>query len=178
MYYGKKLPKLSGGLFLNEIKDKMINVTLKSLKERTEKMKIYSVHDTNLAGLMAAIGIYNDRQPPYASCLLIELWKIFDSNEDPLRNVAVKIFYNNKTQQSPKFPLEIVFRKCKSHPCTLKEFIIAIQPRTLTLSQYHRSCFQTNYSLWVLVILFSFIVLLVYLFLLISHFTQKYKSFQ
>jgi hypothetical protein len=37
-------------------------------------MFVYSGHDDTVAPLLAALNVYNDIRPPYASCVFVELW--------------------------------------------------------------------------------------------------------
>jgi len=39
------------------------------------KMAMYSAHDTTVANLLMALGVFDMHSPPYRSMVLIELWK-------------------------------------------------------------------------------------------------------
>jgi hypothetical protein len=39
------------------------------------KMTVYSAHDSTVAFLLTALGVFDPHFPPYRSLVLIELWK-------------------------------------------------------------------------------------------------------
>ena len=41
----------------------------------THKLYMYSGHDTNVASILQGLRVFNDLAPPYASCIVIELYK-------------------------------------------------------------------------------------------------------
>jgi len=163
MFHGEQLQKLSGGLFLNEIIIKLNEIASKPMKEIKEKLRIYSAHDIDIAALMSAIGVYNQRQPPYASCFIIELWK------DTLKNnVFIKMYFKDDVNQKSTHLPELTFKQCKQNPCTLQKFIEVVRPTTLTLSQYNRECFITRHKflIWQLGIIFAIVVTLLMVYII------------
>jgi len=159
MYYGEELQKLSGGLFLNEIIIQLKQISDTPNQEIAEKLRIYSGHDTDVAALLSAIGVYNGIQPPYASCFIIELWKNTSSNLNNFENVFVKMYFKtNLTQNSTDLP-ELILKDC--NPCSLRKFIEVVKPRTMDLSAYNRACFTTRYrmAIWEVAIIFAVVAL-------------------
>jgi len=49
------------------------------------KMAMYSAHDTTVANILMALGVFDMQNPPYRSLVLIELWK------NNLGNYQVKV---------------------------------------------------------------------------------------
>lgn len=52
------------------MKDKILNRLSPNVK-----LWMYSAHDTNVAGLLNSLNVYNNILPPYASAVFIELRK-------------------------------------------------------------------------------------------------------
>jgi hypothetical protein len=44
-------------------------------KKPDYKMAMYSAHDTTVANLLMALGVFDPQTPPFCSLVLIELWK-------------------------------------------------------------------------------------------------------
>jgi len=45
------------------------------------KMFLYSAHDTTVASLLNTLEVFNDMPPPYASAVIMELWKNTSSQQ-------------------------------------------------------------------------------------------------
>ena len=71
MVYNETLARLSGGNLLNEIQK---NMRTKLSGGSTKKMYVYSAHDDTVVPLLAAMKVFNDISPPYASAVILELW--------------------------------------------------------------------------------------------------------
>lgn len=143
MFKGKELQKLSSGLLIKEIlhlmnlhipkQDRLLiaqpqsHLSVNHRSNREPKLDaaftfvIFSAHDTTLAALLSALGVFDGENPPYASSVVFELHK----NEG---KYSVKSFYNkgvpNKLNQKP-----ISLSTCKNTECTFSEF-----------SRYNRLC--------------------------------------
>ncbi|XP_071949934.1 prostatic acid phosphatase-like isoform X1 [Antedon mediterranea] len=93
LFKGKDIGKLKGGNLVQLMTENMNNKT----KDEDSKMKfyMYSAHDTTLAAFLSALQIYNGFQPPYATCVGVELWK--NSKMEPY----VKIWYRNDSTTEP-----------------------------------------------------------------------------
>ncbi|XP_033124635.1 prostatic acid phosphatase-like [Anneissia japonica] len=96
LFKGKKISKLKGGNLVQQMIKNMnekINPTDSAFKNMAFYM--YSAHDTTLAAFLTALQIYNGIQPPYATCVGVELWK--NDNMQPY----VKIWYRNDSTTDP-----------------------------------------------------------------------------
>ncbi|HJO93138.1 MAG TPA: histidine phosphatase family protein [Victivallales bacterium] len=84
------LPQVIGMQISKDLIHEIINNSEKSIEGKTvNKLFLYSAHDTNILGLMSALGAPLKENPPYASFVGIELYEI--KNE-----YFVKILYNKK----------------------------------------------------------------------------------
>ncbi|KAL5007037.1 hypothetical protein ScPMuIL_015843 [Solemya velum] len=82
------------GFMVQKMKDKINNANM------TEKMFIYSGHDSTLYALMGALQVFNKIPVPYRACIMLELV------ETSYNNYSVQILYRNDSTQQP-FPLAI-----------------------------------------------------------------------
>ena len=72
MVYNRTLARLAGGNLLCDIQKNM-KTRLKG--GTTKKVYVYSAHDDTVAPLLAALDVYNNIAPPYASSVMLELWE-------------------------------------------------------------------------------------------------------
>jgi hypothetical protein len=63
------------------------------------KLFVYSGHDSTLVPFLCALGVYDDRWPPYASNLQIEVAE-GQVSEGP-RGLWVRVLFNDKEMQLP-----------------------------------------------------------------------------
>lgn len=101
--------KLIGGYLLyNWLRnaERVANGTMKNPK----KILLYSSHDGTVLSLMYAMGVANGRPVPYASSLIMEIFK----NEE---NYEIKVLFRNDTTKPP-YPLAIA--GCEI-PCTVQK---------------------------------------------------------
>lgn len=59
------------------------------------KLWMYSAHDTNVAGLLNSLNVYNYKLPPYAAAVFIELRKTKNENNSFVVTVCLYIIYTN-----------------------------------------------------------------------------------
>ncbi|XP_006804134.1 lysosomal acid phosphatase [Neolamprologus brichardi] len=104
--------RLQGGMLLGEIVKNLSKMAVPDPKQQL-KMMMLSAHDTTVAALLASLSVFNGIQPPYASCLMIELYR-----EDN-GSASVSMFYRNDTNVHP-YPLQLP--GC-SLDCPLDEFV-------------------------------------------------------
>ncbi|XP_031588215.1 lysosomal acid phosphatase [Oreochromis aureus] len=104
--------RLQGGMLLGEIVKNLSKMAVPDPKQQL-KMMMLSAHDTTVAALLASLSVFNGIQPPYASCLMIELYR-----EDN-GSASVSMFYRNNTKEDP-YPLQLP--GC-SPDCPLDEFV-------------------------------------------------------
>lgn len=64
---------------LNEIVDNM-KQKRNGTMQTDFKLWVYSAHDTNVAGLLHSLNVYNHKLPPYAAAVFVELRKSKNSN--------------------------------------------------------------------------------------------------
>jgi len=98
--------KLGGGDFLKHLREKIQQVV--EGKDPGDRLEVYSGHDLTLTALLANLGARVMRWPPYASNIVIELWRkdlsgpqsdSLLAHSQPLHasefgQYAVRIFYN------------------------------------------------------------------------------------
>ena len=98
----------SSGFFqeLSEVLQKVASGTEKN------RFRLYSAHDTTVAGFLAGLQVYDNLQPPFASSLIFEAY---------IKNYAlyVDVKYNDKTLSIPGCP----------SPCSISSFISFLQER-------------------------------------------------
>jgi len=113
MVYNRSMARLAGGNLLKKIQS---NMKAKIEKESKRKMFMYSAHDDTVAPLLAALGVYNNLAPPYASCVLVELW------QDVSNGYYVRVLYRNDTSIVPKNPLLLTIPGCAEN-CSWSDFL-------------------------------------------------------
>ncbi|XP_076098914.1 lysosomal acid phosphatase-like [Mytilus galloprovincialis] len=85
-YPTHEMAVLKGGNLLKKIYEDM-QTKLNTPANLTQKIMVYSAHDSTVAALLKTMKIFNDRTPTYSSCVMIEL---HDDN-------TVRILYRNNT---------------------------------------------------------------------------------
>jgi len=118
MVYNETLARLSGGNLLN---DMQMNMRAKLIGKRTKNVYVYSAHDDTVAPLLAALKVYNNKAPPYASAVMLELW------ENEKKRPVVRIFYRNDTSINPEEPLFLTIPGCQAD-CPWADFLKLTRP--------------------------------------------------
>ncbi|RUS72500.1 hypothetical protein EGW08_019728 [Elysia chlorotica] len=85
------ITRLSAGPLLTEVIDTARKFTC---GEKCHRLCFYSTHDSSLMALMAALGIWRNKWPPFGSDLRFELYRDVDSC-----NYYVRILYNDKEER-------------------------------------------------------------------------------
>ncbi|XP_055301170.1 prostatic acid phosphatase-like [Sitodiplosis mosellana] len=85
-----EMKKLKSGFLIKEMLERFIQKTQSKLKPDRFTIQIYSAHDITISNFLNSLGLFDSHVPPYASCLLFELYKSRD-------NFYVKLFYKNTT---------------------------------------------------------------------------------
>lgn len=85
-----QVANLKAGLLLGEILQHMINKSKHDISP-SQKMFMYSAHDTNVECLLVTLGVFDNVQPPYTACVIVELL------EGPPGDLYVQILYKNST---------------------------------------------------------------------------------
>ncbi|XP_061693122.1 lysosomal acid phosphatase [Syngnathoides biaculeatus] len=112
VYNQQEKSRLQGGILLGEIVKNISRVAVSQEKQRL-KMMMLSAHDTTVAALQVSLNVFNGRQPPYASCHMIELYS------DDNGSLSVSMFYRNDSTVEP-YALQLP--GC-SLDCPLEEFV-------------------------------------------------------
>ncbi|XP_061539297.1 lysosomal acid phosphatase isoform X1 [Phycodurus eques] len=112
VYNQQEKSRLQGGILLGEI---VKNLSRAAVSEETQRLKMMmlSAHDTTVAALQVSLNVFNGRQPPYASCHMIELYS------DDGGSMSVSMFYRNDSTVEP-YALQLP--GC-SIDCPLEEFV-------------------------------------------------------
>jgi len=116
MVYNRTLARLAGGNLLNEIRNNM-KAKLAG-KKKMQPVRVYSAHDDTVAPFLAALDVFNDLAPPYASAVMVELWKSEAEKEEPF----VRVYYRNDTSINPAPPLLLTVPGCHSD-CPWSQFL-------------------------------------------------------
>ncbi|XP_037125352.1 lysosomal acid phosphatase isoform X1 [Syngnathus acus] len=113
VYKQQEKSRLQGGILLGEIVKNLSRVA-SSKQSQPLKMMMLSAHDTTVAALQGSLNVFNGRQPPYASCHMIELYS------DDNGSLSVSMFYRNDSGVEP-YALQLP--GCALE-CPLEEFVI------------------------------------------------------
>ncbi|CAG8482975.1 13993_t:CDS:2 [Acaulospora colombiana] len=141
-----ELRRLGIGPFLFELRNQILSKVGSSTDDSSDHLKlaIYSGHDVTLAPLLAALDAYEDRWPPFASHITIELFqqrqgphssqtyaipKISDtvdrkkSDAEKYDGYFVRVKYNNKILELPGCKKNGAHHTNDKSLCTLKAFL-------------------------------------------------------
>ncbi|BES92556.1 acid) phosphatase [Nesidiocoris tenuis] len=89
------MKRLRGGPFVKEVIENFWNKITMKLDQPNQNISMYSAHDTTISAVLNTMGIFNWKQPPFASMVLFELRKTQSGD----RNVL--IWYKNSTNDNP-----------------------------------------------------------------------------
>ncbi|KJH39930.1 hypothetical protein DICVIV_14163 [Dictyocaulus viviparus] len=104
------ISNLRGGYLLNNWLNNVLNVANGTMT-KPNRMLLYSSHEGTLLSLMYAMGVANDRLVPFASSIIMEIFK--DGSDH-----YVELLYRNDTT-APPYLLEI--EGCQ--PCTVQKLL-------------------------------------------------------
>ncbi|XP_035669926.1 lysophosphatidic acid phosphatase type 6-like isoform X2 [Branchiostoma floridae] len=93
--------------------------------ENCHKLHLYSGHDTTLIPLLKALGIFDDRWPPYAAHVTLELY------QDAKKNNFVKVLYLEEEKQ---------VQGCSAVLCPFEEFKEAMATVALSHKAFWENC--------------------------------------
>lgn len=108
---------LRGGVLLKEMIDHMVNKT-ESSTSLPQKLFLYSAHDSTVISLLRAMGLFDNRQPSYTACVIVELLESKDSK------FFVRVWYKNETDGIHVLKHE----KCNHDICPLETFVNLYKP--------------------------------------------------
>lgn len=112
--------RLSSGPLLH-----MVMGTLDDKQNNSPRFHIYSTHDSTLVALIASLGFYDEKWPPFGADVRFELY------EDGKKNKFVKVSYCGE---------EKIVRGCTSKLCPMNEFKQAMEPYTIEDKEYKEVC--------------------------------------
>ncbi|XP_039255798.2 prostatic acid phosphatase-like [Styela clava] len=107
--YAKTLSKMTNGIILGNMLENME----KRIRNETQYSLVgYSAHDNCITTLLVSIGAHNWIIPPYASCVMLDLYLENDLS------YSVELWYRNDSTQSPH---RLPFYKCGTS-CSFEQF--------------------------------------------------------
>uniref|UniRef100_K1QGK1 Fibrillin-2 n=1 Tax=Magallana gigas TaxID=29159 RepID=K1QGK1_MAGGI len=116
LYYNIEMAKLKGGPLLKEMRENMNNRSSKA-NYTGPKLYMFSGHDTTVAALLSALGLYKDipASPGYAACVMLELYKTENY-------YYVEIHYKNNHQMESNASTILRLKGCEKK-CKLEKFL-------------------------------------------------------
>nr|QGW52013.1 acid phosphatase type 2 [Dugesia japonica] len=162
MNYGE-LPKIVAGFLLKTISENLKNFSETGETQNGFKMVIYSGHDTDIAPLNALFRIFNNLQPPYTACLLIELHYL----PSEVEKWAVQVLYKNYTDSSGSTDIPAaIIPGCDQSLCPLNKFLQLTKNNILSQNEYNKICYSSNILFFVQV-MFSIVATCLILFIVV-----------
>lgn len=142
MAHTKSLSKLRTGVILEKVIENMMN---RISGESKYSIIGYSGHDWSIASTLISMGAYNWKVPPYASCLMLDLYKETNGT------YSVEFWYKNDSTSNP---LPIPVYDCKEK-CSFNKFhhvaaTVATDRTTASLCEDGRSRYVQNLLTYVL----------------------------
>ncbi|ESO05406.1 hypothetical protein HELRODRAFT_191469 [Helobdella robusta] len=182
----RNLAKLKSGLLLGSIVDRMLEKVFNTsavgdaVKKQGEtpspntptqtgqpdKAYFYISHDTTMAGLMSSLKVFNNRNPPFASTLYIELHRYENTSDnnytidhatlknivdnisknkyditDDVNNYYITLLYRNETEDIEKQPYKLVVPGCEER-CALAKFLYLTHDNVVT--NWRETCFPSS----------------------------------
>ncbi|GAB1610677.1 lysophosphatidic acid phosphatase type 6-like isoform X2 [Argonauta hians] len=100
-------------------------------KDSNYKLYLYSCHDSSLCALLGAFDIFDNKWPPFAADLRIELY------EDPCGQQFVKVSYLSK---------DVVSRGCEEIYAPYDTFVKGLSPMSVDHENYTKLCNSAQVS--------------------------------
>ncbi|KAK0057128.1 lysophosphatidic acid phosphatase type 6 [Biomphalaria pfeifferi] len=119
--------RLSIGQLLYTI---LFNIENRAEDKMSQKVFLYSGHDTTLAPMLVALGIWDFRWPPFAANIIYELYKQSDTSE-----YFVRVLYCGEPKKIGQPPRILV---------PLDEFRRSIHPYLIMPGEYVQACTLQN----------------------------------
>ncbi|XP_040278955.1 lysophosphatidic acid phosphatase type 6 [Bufo bufo] len=127
----REVLKLCVGPFLHTLQGNMLETTRRSAKDtQPRKLFLYATHDVTLIPLLMAFGVFDQKWPPYAADITLELYQ-----HRPSKEWFTRLSYNGKEQ---------VVRGCSSGLCPLDQFLNALSEFVLSPEDYRTLCCRTE----------------------------------
>lgn len=123
--------QMAVGPFLHVLEDNLLRSADPATPPgKTRKLYLYAAHDVTLMPLLLALGIFDNKWPPFAVDLTIELYQHRETKE-----WFVQLYYGGEEQ---------VPRGCSDRLCPLDKFLSTMSRYTLSPDKYHALCSQTQ----------------------------------
>lgn len=161
--YTPLLKKLSCGVLIKEITDNM-DRKRNGILDPDIKFQVYSAHDTNVAGLLNSLNVYNYILPPYASAVFLELRR----NKETNNTYVVTVLYRNTSNHEP-YLLHVP--GCNSVACDLDQFIDIVKP--ILVTDWYEECHKDVENNW-LIYASAIIIILIAVSIVYFMFNKKY----
>ncbi|NXL18863.1 PPA6 phosphatase, partial [Setophaga kirtlandii] len=123
----REMLQMSIGLLFNTL-EKNIKAAINPSNpaEKARKLFLYASHDSTLIPLLLALGTFDNKWPPYAADVALELYQHRRTKE-----WFVRVTYRGEEQ---------VVKGCKTGLCSLEEFLEVLSRYSLTPEKYSRLC--------------------------------------
>ncbi|KAM7031321.1 lysophosphatidic acid phosphatase type 6 [Passerculus sandwichensis] len=129
----REMLQMSIGLLLNTLeKNIKAAVNPSNPAEKARKLFLYASHDSTLIPLLLALGTFDNKWPPYAADVALELYQ----------HRRTKEWFVRMTYQGE----EKVVKGCKTGLCPLEEFLDVISRYSLTPEKYSSLCCKVDRS--------------------------------
>lgn len=116
-YNTTKIQRLRGGVVIGDVVKNMkekLNGELDPMK----KVFFYLTHDVNIAAVLNALGVFNDRAPPFCAAILIELYS------PPEGSAFVRVHYSNSsTPETGEQSVHLLTLPGCTSDCPFNEFV-------------------------------------------------------
>ncbi|NXA89399.1 PPA6 phosphatase, partial [Melanocharis versteri] len=123
----REVLKMNIGLLFNTLqKNIKAAVNPSNPAEKARKLFLYASHDSALLPILLALGIFDQKWPPYASDVTLELYQHRHSKE-----WFVRMAYRGE---------EKVVKGCKAGLCPLEEFLEVLSQYAVTPEEYSKLC--------------------------------------
>lgn len=123
--------QMAVGPFLHILEGNLLKtVDPTTAPSKTRKMYLYATHDVTLLPMLLALGIFDQKWPPFAVDLTMELYQHQESKE-----WFVQLFYNGKEQ---------VPRGCPDKLCPLDKFLNTMSVYSVSPEKYRTLCSKTR----------------------------------
>ncbi|NXQ42051.1 PPA6 phosphatase, partial [Catharus fuscescens] len=123
----REVLQMNVGLLLNTLQENIkAALNPSNPAEKARKLYLYASHDSTLIPLLLALGTFDDKWPPYAADVTLELYQHRHSKE-----WFVRVSYRGEEQ---------VVKGCKAGLCPLEEFLEAVSQYSVTPEEYNNLC--------------------------------------
>ncbi|RLW03324.1 hypothetical protein DV515_00006593 [Chloebia gouldiae] len=127
----REILQMNIGLLFNTLeKNIKAAVNPSNPAEKARKLFLYAAHDSTLIPLLLALGTFDNKWPPYAADVTLELYQHQHSRE-----WFVRVAYRGEEQ---------VVKGCKAGLCPLEEFLEVLSQYSVTPEEYNNLCSKVD----------------------------------